>query len=654
MNIKKCLIYERTLIFMKDGFIRCGCAVPDLKVADCEYNAEQIINAVKEAAANGCSLLTLPELCITGYTCGDLFLSKVLLDGAEKALFHILEETKDLEIIFIAGLPLSYSGKLYNCAAICLKGRVLGFVPKRNIPNYSEFYEARHFTPWDGGNSLVSIPRFNTRMGEMLFGSYDDPDFVFGVEICEDLWVPSSPSEELALNGALIICNPSASDEVIGKKEYRRKLVEMQSAKLVCGYVYTDCGFGESTQDMIFSGHSLICENGTRLTESKPFSNGIIYGDIDLEKLAGERRRMNTYPGTSGDNTIDVRMFSLKVPELKLCRRFAPMPFVPADRNDLAARCEEILTMQATGLATRLRHIHGKTAVIGLSGGLDSTLALIVTVHAFDMLQLDRKGIIAVTMPCFGTTKRTKSNALTLAEAYGAEIREIDISASVRQHFRDIGQSEDVHDVSYENGQARERTQVIMDIANMTGGIVIGTGDLSELALGWATYNGDHMSMYGVNCSIPKTLVRHLVSYEADRVSGELSAVLKDILDTPVSPELLPPAEDGTISQKTEDIVGPYELHDFFLYYMVRCGFSPKKIFRIAKIAFEGAYPDDVILKWLKIFVRRFFAQQFKRSCLPDGPKVGSVTLSPRGDWRMPSDASAALWQKELEDIKVN
>lgn len=638
---------------MKDGYIRCGCAVPDLKVADCEYNSEQIIKAVKVAAANNCSLLTLPELCITGYTCGDLFLSKTLTEGAEKALRHILDETKDLEIIFIAGLPLSYSGKLYNCAAVCLKGQVLGFVPKRNIPNYSEFYEARHFTPRNGSKP-VSITRFSTSMGEMLFGSYDDPDFVFGVEICEDLWVPNSPSEELAANGALIICNPSASDEVIGKKEYRRKLVEMQSAKLVCGYVYTDCGFGESTQDMIFSGHSLICENGSKLAESKPFTNGIIYGDIDLEKLSGERRRMNTYPQTSEDSAIAVQMFSLKVPDMKLCRRFAPMPFVPSDRTDLSARCEEILTMQATGLATRLRHIHGKTAVIGLSGGLDSTLALIVTVYAFDMLSLDRKGIIAVTMPCFGTTKRTKSNALTLAEAYGASIREIDISSSVRQHFKDIGQNEDVHDVSYENGQARERTQVIMDIANMTGGIVIGTGDLSELALGWATYNGDHMSMYGVNCSIPKTLVRHLVSYEAERVSGDLSEVLKDILDTPVSPELLPPAEDGTISQKTEDIVGPYELHDFFLYYMVRCGFSPKKIFRIAQIAFEGTYSGEVILKWLKIFVRRFFAQQFKRSCLPDGPKVGSVTLSPRGDWRMPSDASAVLWLKELEDIAAD
>ena len=636
---------------MKDGFIRCGCAVPDLRVADCAYNAEEIIKAVKEAAANECSLLTLPELCITGYTCGDLFLSKVLLDGAENALLPILEETKDTDIIFIAGLPLSHAGKLYNCAAVCLNGRVLGFVPKKNIPNYSEFYEARHFTPWNGGFETVPVIRFNTVMGNMTFASYDDPDFVFGVEICEDLWVPSSPSDELAKRGALIICNPSASDEVIGKKEYRRKLVEMQSAKLVCGYVYTDCGFGESTQDMVFSGHSLICENGCRITESKPFEGGIVYGDIDLERLSAERRRMSTYPHT--ENAGNERYFKLKIPDIKLGRHFAPMPFVPADRNDLAARCEEILTMQATGLATRLRHINGKTAVIGLSGGLDSTLALIVTVHAFDMLSLDRKGIIAVTMPCFGTTKRTKSNALILAEAYGASIREIDISASVRQHFKDIGQSEDVHDVSYENGQARERTQVIMDIANMTGGIVIGTGDLSELALGWATYNGDHMSMYGVNCSIPKTLVRHLVSYEADRNEGQLSDVLKDILDTPVSPELLPPAEDGTISQKTEDIVGPYELHDFFLYYTVRCGFSPKKIFRIAKTAFAGTYADEVILKWLRTFTRRFFSQQFKRSCLPDGPKVGSVTLSPRGDWRMPSDASAALWLKELDDITI-
>ncbi|MCI7767546.1 MAG: NAD(+) synthase [Oscillospiraceae bacterium] len=638
---------------MKDGFIRCGCAVPDLKVADCNYNAEEIIKAVREAADNGCSLLTLPELCITGYTCGDLFLSKTLLNGAANALRHILEETAELEIVFIVGLPVTFSGKLFNCAAVCCKGEILGLVPKKNIPNYSEFYEARHFTPWSG-SSLVFIDELDTYMGDFLFCDKNNTDFIFGVEICEDLWVPCSPSEELALRGALIICNPSASDEVIGKKEYRRKLVEMQSAKLVCGYIYTDCGFGESTQDMIFSGHSMIYENGSRLAESKPFSSGIIYGDMDLERLAGERRRMNTYPRSSDFKYERMMEFELDTEkELTLGRYFPRTPFVPSDKSDLAARCEEILTMQATGLATRLRHIGGKTAVIGLSGGLDSTLALIVTVHAFDMLSLDRKGIIAITMPCFGTTKRTKSNALTLAEEYGASIREIDISASVRQHFKDIGQSEDVHDVSYENGQARERTQVIMDIANMTGGIVIGTGDLSELALGWATYNGDHMSMYGVNCSIPKTLVRHLVAYEADRTSGELSRVLEDILDTPVSPELLPPSEDGMISQKTEDIVGPYELHDFFLYYMVRCGFSPKKIFRIAKIAFEGAYSDDTILKWLRIFVRRFFSQQFKRSCLPDGPKVGSVTLSPRGDWRMPSDASAALWLSELDDMNI-
>lgn len=640
---------------MTDGFIRCGCAVPEIKTADCEYNADKIIEAVKAAADNGCSLLVFPELCITGYTCGDLFLSSTLLKGAEKALKKILRCTADCEIVFIAGLPVAFSGKLYNCAAVCCKGEILGLVPKKNIPSYSEFYETRHFTPWDGRSSFVCIDSLDAVMGDMCFCGRDIPGFVFGVEICEDLWVPSSPSEDLAKRGALIICNPSASDEVIGKKEYRRRLVEMQSAKLVCGYIYTDCGFGESTQDMVFSGHSMIYENGSRLAESIPFTSGIIYADMDLERLAGERRRMNTYPQTPEDNSVydRMRVFELKTDcKLRINRYFPKTPFVPEDKSDLEARCEEILTMQAAGLAGRLRHIGCKTAVIGLSGGLDSTLALIVTVHAFDMLTADRKGIIAVTMPCFGTTVRTKSNALILAQAYGASVRQVDITKAVRQHFEDIGQDEGVHDVTYENSQARERTQVIMDIANKEGGIVIGTGDLSELALGWATYNGDHMSMYGVNCSIPKTLVRHLVSYEADSNGGRLSEVLRDVLDTPVSPELLPPSEDGTISQKTEDIVGPYELHDFFLYYTVRCGFSPKKIYHIARIAFEGLYSSKTILKWLRIFIKRFFSQQFKRSCLPDGPKVGTVTLSPRGDWRMPSDASAALWLSELDEIE--
>ena len=458
------------------------------------------------------------------------------------------------------------------------------------------------------------------------------------------MWVPEPPSCDLAAAGATVICNLSASDEVIGKSEYRRQLVKSQSARLVCGYIYADAGLGESTQDMVFSGHNLICDNGTLIAESRKFTTGITYSEIDIQRIDSERRRMNTFPQFAKQDYRRVK-FELTQRDITLTRKYEPMPFVPSDRTDLESRCEDILTMQATGLMTRLRHIGCKNAVIGLSGGLDSTLALIVTVHAFDMLGLDRKGITAVTMPCFGTTKRTKSNACKLAEAYGATLIEVNISAAVRQHFSDIGQSEDIHDVTYENGQARERTQVLMDIANKQNGIVIGTGDLSELALGWATYNGDHMSMYGVNASVPKTLVRHLTAYEMNTTADkELAAVLADVLDTPVSPELLPPT-DGEISQKTEDIVGPYELHDFFLYYFVRCTFSPEKIFRLAQAAFNGKFDDDTIKKWLKIFMRRFFTQQFKRSCLPDAPKVGSVTLSPRGDLRMPSDASDAAFR---------
>ena len=522
---------------MNDGFVRCGSAVPDIKVADCAFNAEKIIEKVREAAENGCSVLVFPELCITGYTCGDLFLSETLKNGAAAALKTILAATAELDILFIVGLPVPYLNRLYNCAAACCKGRLLGLVPKRNIPNYSEFYEARHFSRWEMGwdeNDCVNIDMglgYSVPMGGLIFSCQSFPQLMIAAEICEDLWVPAPPSVTLSEGGAVIICNPSASDEVIGKKEYRRDLVRMQSARLVGGYIYTDCGFGESTQDMVFSGHCLICENGSVLSEKRTFSgSGIIYADLDLERLASERRKMTTY-GNSAEYKLPLITFSMDIPENKEIKRFyAPMPFVPADKADLSARCEEILTMQATGLATRLRHIGCKTCVIGLSGGLDSTLALIVTVHAFDMLSLDRKGIIAVTMPCFGATKRTKSNALILAEAYGASIREIDITKSVRQHFEDIGQEESVHDVTYENCQARERTQVIMDIANNSGGIVIGTGDLSELALGWATYNGDHMSMYGVNCSIPKTLVRHLVAYEAQMSDGQLSEVLRDIL----------------------------------------------------------------------------------------------------------------------------
>ncbi len=654
---------------MNDGFIRTAAATIPVKPADCEYNADRIIEAVKEASGNGCSLLVLPELCITGYTCGDLFLSRRLQEGALSALFRILRETADTKTIFVAGLPIALEGKLYNCAAVCLGGDIYGIVPKTNIPNYSEFYEARYFAPYtdtEQNYRYISLSGYphpsddspeNECMADVLFGRIffrcrNYPLLTFAVEICEDLWVTSPPSVKYAESGALIICNPSASDEVIGKKEYRKKLCDMQSARLVCGYIYADCGLGESTQDMVFSGHSMIYENGALLSEAAPFSGSfdkhtIIYADIDLEKLSGERVKMNTFPGSAINSKATdavLQTFEITPQSFEPNRYFPKMPFVPANKSERDDRCREILTMQAAGLATRLRAIGCKKSVIGLSGGLDSTLALIVTVRAFDMLGLDRSGIIAVTMPCFGTTSRTKSNALILAESYGAQIREINISETVRSHFADIGQSEDVHDITYENAQARERTQVIMDIANQTGGIVIGTGDLSELALGWATYNGDHMSMYGVNASVPKTLVRHLVDYEAAISEERLSSVLRDILDTPVSPELLPPDKNGEIAQKTEDLVGPYELHDFFLYYTVRFGFTPKKILRIAKLAFKNDYPDEVIEKWLRVFIKRFFSQQFKRSCLPDGPKVGSVTLSPRGDWRMPSDASADLW----------
>ena len=525
------------------------------------------------------------------------------------------------------------------CGCHC-HGDLLGLVPKKYIPNYSEFYELRHFTPAKDG--LIDVGMFSgedtqwTEIGKnVIFECIEMPEFKLGVEICEDLWTAEPPSGKLALNGATIIANLSASDEVIGKADYRRMLVKSQSARLLSAYVYTSAGLGESTQDLVFSGHNLICENGSILAESKRFETGIIYADVDLQKMENERAKANTFVG---EYNFEKVCFHLPVKDLNLNRHFSKTPFVPTNKTNLDGRCEEILTIQATGLATRIQHTNVKSVVIGLSGGLDSTLALIVAVHAMDMLKRDRKDIIAVTMPCFGTTKRTKSNAEILAESYGVSFKDINISKAVTQHFEDIGQSMEVLDVTFENGQARERTQVLMDIANKTGGFVIGTGDLSELALGWATYNGDHMSMYAVNASIPKTLVRHLTAFEAEHSEGNLKKALLDILDTPVSPELLPP-KDGEISQKTEDLVGPYELHDFFLYYLVRQCFTPKKIFRLAKIAFDGAYDDETIRKWLTTFLRRFFSQQFKRSCLPDGPKVGTVTLSPRGDWRMPSDA---------------
>ena len=637
---------------MQDGFVKIAAATPDLRVADCAYNASEIVKQAKQAAAKGAHLVVFPELCLTGYTCGDLFLQRTLLDGALAALDTVRRETAELNAAVVVGLPLVQQGKLFNVAAVLCGGKIEGVVPKQFIPNYSEFYEARHFVSGAGVPfQTISLLGQDTLFagGEpLVFQCADMPEFTLGVEICEDLWVADPPSTRLAQAGATVIVNLSASDEIIGKASYRRDLVRQQSARLLCAYLYADAGFGESTQDLVFAGHDLIAENGALLAESKLFDRGIIYADIDMQRLTHERRRMNTF--VTEQNPM-VAALPVRPGENDLTdRRFPRTPFVPASKALRDERCEEILSLQATGLATRLRHTHAKTAVVGLSGGLDSTLALIVLVHAFDMLGLDRKGILAVTMPCFGTTARTKGNAEKLADAYGVTLQTVDIKAAVDQHFSDIGQSKDDLSVTFENGQARMRTLVLMNLANKTGGMVVGTGDLSELALGWATYNGDHMSMYGVNASIPKTLVRYLVAYEADRTMGELSDVLYDVLDTPVSPELLPP-KDGEISQKTEDLVGPYELHDFFLYYMLRFGYPPRKIYRIARKTFAGAYDDATIKKWLVTFIRRFFTQQFKRSCLPDGPKVGTVTLSPRGDWRMPSDACAALWLSEAESL---
>ena len=631
---------------MKDGFVRIAAATPALRVADCAYNAEQTISLARRAADEGAVVVVFPELGLTGYTCGDLFLSQTLLEGAESALDHILEETAALNAVLLVGLPVRCGAALYNCAAVMMGGKLLGLIPKTYLPNYAEFYEARHFSSGKDVDEEIVLSGQTVRLcARQIFCCRQLHDFMFGAEICEDLWVPSAPSENLAAAGATLICNLSASDELIGKMQYRRQLVCGQSGRLICAYVYADAGQGESSQDMVFAGHNLIAENGSLLAESRRFETGLTFADADLSRLAAERRRTTTYPKSGCAARVP---FDLVPHELALRRTFSPTPFVPQSRENLAERCEEILALQAEGLCTRLRHTYCQCAVVGLSGGLDSTLALIVMVHAFDRLGLDRKGILAVTMPCFGTTKRTKSNAVKLAEAYGVTLRQVDITASVTQHFADIGQDMDVHDVTYENGQARERTQVLMDLANKCGGLVVGTGDLSELALGWATYNGDHMSMYAVNCSIPKTLVRHLTAYEAGRSEGELRDVLLDILATPVSPELLPP-KDGDIAQRTEDIVGPYELHDFFLYYLLRFGFAPRKIYRLCRLAMDGRYDDTTIKKWLLVFLRRFFAQQFKRSCLPDGPKVGTVTLSPRGDWRMPSDAVSALWLHEAE-----
>ena len=650
---------------MKDNFLKVAAVTPKIKVGDTNYNAGQIISYIKQAADAGVKLAVFPELCITGYTCSDLFLQDTLLKGAMDALAEICAATKSLDMLTVAGMPLKFNNRLYNVAAVMHNGVLLGFSAKSHIPNYSEFYEARHFAPAPETIEYVSVSGIPTKWEEevmlgsgILYRAANFPDFVLGIDICEDLWAPIPPSSYHVLEGATVIANLSASDELTGKDSYRKELVRNQSGRLICGYIYSDAGDGESSTDLVFAGHNIIAENGGFLAESERFTTGMITADLDLGKLASERRRITTFPANIKTAETDKYMYEdfifTSVENTKLTRKFTKTPFVPSDKAQCDFRCNEILNIQAMGLKKRLEHTNTKTAVIGISGGLDSTLALLVTAKAFDTLGLDRSGIQAVTMPCFGTTDRTYQNACTLTKQLGAELTEISIHKAVTQHFEDIGQDINVHDVTYENSQARQRTLILMDLANRLNGMVIGTGDMSELALGWATYNGDHMSMYGVNCSVPKTLVRYLVNYYDETTSDEkLKSVLMDVLDTPVSPELLPP-KDGEIAQKTEDLVGPYELHDFFLYYMMRFGFSPKKIYRLAVHTFSGEYDKATIHKWLRTFYSRFFSQQFKRSCLPDGPKVGSVALSPRGDLRMPSDACVKLWLDELDSITLN
>ena len=637
---------------MKDGFITVATATPQVAVADCEANAQAILACINEMAAAHAKVMVLPELCITGYTCSDLFWQTKLLDEAEAALSAIAEESRQVDALIAVGMPLRVAGKLLNVAAVLCRGKVLGFVPKVNLPAYNEFYETRHFTSGAADMGTVQFGGEEVPVGtHLLFSCENVVDLCVAAEICEDLWVPNPPSVQHALAGASVICNLSASDEMVGKGSYRRDLVAGQSARLVCAYLYATAGEGESTTDLVFGGQNLIAENGTVLAESTTFENEINVATIDVQRLVSERRRMSTFPAADAGEYRKIS-FALAEEETKLVRFFDADPFVPSNTDQLSDRCEEILNIQALGLKKRLAHTHAKSAVVGISGGLDSTLALLVTARAFDMLGLSRKGIVAVTMPGFGTTDRTYNNAVAMIKSLGATFKEVSIAKAVMQHFADIDHDASIHDVTYENSQARERTQILMDIANQANGFVIGTGDLSELALGWATYNGDHMSMYAVNASVPKTLVRHLVRHYADTSADEvLAGVLYDVLDTPVSPELLPP-EDGAISQKTEDLVGPYELHDFFLYQMLRMCFPPAKIYRVAKEAFAGRYSNETILKWLRTFYWRFFSQQFKRSCLPDGPKVGSVAVSPRGDLRMPSDACVSAWIKEVETLQ--
>lgn len=639
---------------MKDGFIKVAAVTPQVRVADVAYHVQQIKEAMEQSAKAGVMITVFPELCLTGYSCHDLFYQRTLLQQAKSGLLSLAKKTETLSGIYFVGLPWEWQGKLYNVAAALHGGKVLGIVPKTYLPTYAEFYEGRQFT---GGMQQVVMANLPGQKEAIPFGTNqlfacrEIPELVIASELCEDLWTPCPPSGAHCMHGATVIANLSASDEVTGKNAYRRSLVANTSARLYCAYLYACAGEGESTQDVVYSGHNLLAENGSILAESELFATGMITTEIDVYAIASKRHMMSTYE-SKPDDTYYVSEFSLPQVETSLTRFIDKAPFVPSDEATLRKRCEEILDIQSIGLKKRLAHTGAKTAVIGISGGLDSTLALLVTVRAFDMLKLSRAGIIAVTMPGFGTTDRTYQNAVSMIKSLGVTFREVSIKKAVQVHFQDIGQDEHCHDVTYENGQARERTQILMDIANKEGGMVIGTGDMSELALGWATYNGDHMSMYGVNASVPKTLVRYLVRYYAMYLADEkLSKVLYDVLDTPVSPELLPP-KDGVIAQKTEELVGPYELHDFFLYHLMRYGSEPTKVFRMAKYAFAGEYDDATILKWMHTFYRRFFTQQFKRSCLPDGPKVGTVSLSPRGDLRMPSDACANLWLEQIASLE--
>ena len=641
---------------MNYGFVKIASAIPSVRVADCQFNIEQIEAMVVQAEGHGVEIICFPELSITAYTCQDLFQQQMLIDEAEMALIHLMNFSRGLDIISIVGLPVAYGGALLNCAAVIQRGKILGIVPKTFLPNYKEFYEKRWFTSINDvhtGSILIcgqQVPIVQRQL-------FRTPTCTFGVEICEDVWAPVPPSSSLALHGADIIFNMSADDEGVGKHAYLKGLLAQQSARLFCGYVFSGCGFGESTQDVVFAGKAFIYENGHLLAETRQqsISSHLVESEIDVERLRSERRMNTTFASCAAqykDEEIlctDSEMLTVK--DFALTRNVSAYPFVPTGK-DLSQRCEEIFGIQTAGLAKRIMHTGAKTAILGISGGLDSTLALLVCVRTFDLLGLDRKGIVGVTMPGFGTTDRTYTNAMNLMKQLGVTIREIPIREACIQHFKDLQHDINQHDVTYENGQARERTQILMDVANQMNGLVVGTGDLSELALGWATYNGDHMSMYGVNASVPKTLVRHLVSWVAQGIPDEQTRItLTDIVDTPISPELIPADQDGNITQKTEDLVGPYELHDFFLYHVLRWGFRPAKIFFLARRAFGNAYTDETIKKWLTTFCRRFFAQQFKRSCLPDGPKVGSCSLSPRGDWRMPSDASSALWLKECDSL---